>query len=75
VFRAGGFRFYFFAREEPRIHVHAQSADGEAKIWLDPAIELAVSYNLKEKDLTKVRKLIEEHEDEVRAAWNKHFKL
>jgi hypothetical protein len=31
VFRAGGFRFYFFSREEPRIHVHAQSADGEAK--------------------------------------------
>ena len=74
VFRAGGFRFYFFSREEPRIHVHAQSADSEAKFWLDPAIELAVSYNLKEKDLTKVRKLIEEHEDEIRAAWKKHFK-
>ena len=27
-----------------------------------------------EKDLAKVRKLIEEHQDEVRAAWNKHFK-
>ena len=38
VFRAGGFRFYFFAREEPRIHVHAQSADGEAKFWLEPAV-------------------------------------
>jgi hypothetical protein len=32
-----------------------------------------VSYNLKEKDLTKVRKLIEERKDEIRAAWNKHF--
>ena len=46
------FRFYFFSREEPRIHVHAQSAEGEAKFWLEPAIELAVSYNLKDKDLT-----------------------
>jgi len=73
VFRAGGFRFYFFSREERRIHVHAQSADGEAKFWLDPAIELAVSYNLKKKDLTRVRKLIEEHENEIRAAWNRHF--
>ncbi|MGQ0614685.1 MAG: DUF4160 domain-containing protein [Planctomycetaceae bacterium] len=74
VFRAGGFRFYFFSREEPRIHVHGQSADGEAKFWLEPAVELAVSYNLKEKDLTKVRQLVEEHKDEIRAAWNAHFK-
>jgi len=73
VFRAGGFRFYFFSREEARIHVHAQSADGEAKFWLEPAIELAVSYNLKDKDLSKVRQLVEEHKDEIRAAWNKHF--
>lgn len=56
------------------MHVHAQSGDGEAKFWLEPAIELAVSYNLNEKDLSKVRQLIEEHKDEVRAAWNKHFK-
>ena len=74
ILRAGGLRFYFFSREEPRIHVHAQSADGEAKFWLDPAIELAVSYNLKEKDLTRVRNLIEEHEDEIRAAWHQHFR-
>lgn len=73
VFRAGGFRFYFFSREEPRMHVHAQSADGEAKFWLEPAVELAVNYNLKEKDLSKIRQLVEEHKDEIWAAWVKHF--
>ena len=31
VFRAAGFRFFFFSREESRMHVHAQSAEGEAK--------------------------------------------
>jgi len=46
IFRAGGFRFYFFSREETRMHVHAQSGDGEAKFWLEPEIELAVNYNL-----------------------------
>ena len=30
VFREGGFRFYFFSREETRMHVHVQAADGEA---------------------------------------------
>ncbi len=31
VFRERGFRFLFFLREEPRLHVHVQRADGEAK--------------------------------------------
>jgi hypothetical protein len=43
VFREGPYRFYFFSREEPRIHVHVGSSDGEAKFWIEPEIELAVS--------------------------------
>ena len=34
-------RFFFFSREEERLHIHVQSANGEAKYWLDPGIELA----------------------------------
>jgi len=41
IFRAGGLRFFFFSREEKRPHVHAIGADGEAKFWLEPIIELA----------------------------------
>jgi hypothetical protein len=41
VFRTRGLRFYFFSREETRLHVHVQGADGAAKFWLDPNIELA----------------------------------
>ena len=44
VFREGPFRFFFFSREEDRPHVHVESADGEAKVWLDPQIELARRY-------------------------------
>jgi len=73
IFRAGPFRFFFFSREEPRPHVHVQSPDGEAKFWIDPEIELAKNYQLPEKDLAKVRKLIESHEEEIRDAWDHHF--
>lgn len=31
VFRYRNYRFYFFSREEPRMHVHVFSPDGEAK--------------------------------------------
>jgi hypothetical protein len=73
VFREGPFRFFFFSREEARLHIHVQSADGEAKYWLDPRIELARNYGLSAKDLGKVEQLIEEHEEEIRDAWSKHF--
>jgi len=41
VFRKRGFRFFFFSREETRIHVHVVSSVGEAKFWLKPELELA----------------------------------
>jgi hypothetical protein len=34
IFREGSFRFYFFSREEPRMHVHVQCPDGEASSGL-----------------------------------------
>ena len=73
VFRAKGFRFYFFSREELRAHVHVQHANGEAKFWIDPAVELAGNFGLKPKQVTEAKDLIEEHLDEIRSAWAKHF--
>ena len=55
------------------MHIHVDSADGEAKYWINPEIELARSHGLSERELTRLRKLVEEHEDDIRTAWNKHF--
>jgi hypothetical protein len=32
IFRAHGFRFFFFSREEPRLHVHVNHAEGGSEI-------------------------------------------
>jgi hypothetical protein len=68
VFRESGFRFFFFSREEPRQHIHVQSAHGEAKFWLEPEIELADNYGLKSHELRVAQTLIEERKDEIRQA-------
>lgn len=73
VFREGGFRFYFFSREEPRMHVHAHHAEGEAKFWLEPEIELAQNHGLSRRRLTAALALVRRHEDEIRSAWEAHF--
>jgi hypothetical protein len=73
VFRDGSFRFYFFSREEPRMHVHVECPDGEAKFWLEPAIALAHNYGLTEQQVRAAQQLVEAHSDEIRSAWKKHF--
>ncbi len=73
VFRDGGYRFYFFSREEPRMHVHVHHGNGEAKFWVEPKIQLARNYGLRGRRLSTILGLIQEHEDEIRTAWKAHF--
>jgi hypothetical protein len=73
VFRERGYRFFFFSREEPRMHVHVMSGAGEAKYWLEPEIELAKNHQLSRKELREIEEIIEAHLNELKAAWNAHF--
>ena len=68
-----GIQVYFFSREERRAHVHVQHADGEAKYWIEPDVELAANFSLKPTQVTEAQHLIEEHLNEIRGAWAKHF--
>ena len=74
VFRESGYRFFFFSREEERMHVHIISGDGEAKYWLEPEIELANNYRYKRSQLKQIESLIESHYDELTSAWQQHFR-
>jgi len=73
VFREDGYRFFFFSREETRMHVHVYCGDGEAKFWLEPEIELARNYALSRKQIKTIEKIIEERQDEIRNSWQKYF--
>ncbi len=73
IFIKNGYRFLFFSREEPRMHVHIVSADGEAKYWLEPEIELAKNYHYRRSQLKEIESLIEEYYNELVSAWQEHF--
>lgn len=73
VLRVRGYRFYFFSREERRPHVHVQHAIGEAKFWLEPRLELAQNYGLTSSRVNTALRIIQEHQDAIRATWEKHF--
>ena len=55
------------------MHVHVVGVRGEAKVWIDPRIELARSHGLTDRTVRTALELIKEREDEIRAAWTEHF--
>lgn len=73
VFRHGPYRFFFFSREETRMHVHVYSPDGEAKFWLEPVITMASSMGFRTGQIAEIKRVVEEHRDELIQAWHVHF--
>ncbi|MGI8414500.1 MAG: DUF4160 domain-containing protein [Solirubrobacteraceae bacterium] len=54
------------------MHIHVQSADGEAKFWIEPKIELARDHRLTAQDLSRALQSVVDHEQEIRDAWHRH---
>lgn len=73
VFRQKGYRFFFFSREEERMHVHVSSSEGEAKFWIEPHVELARNYQLSEQAVAEIQKIVENRRDEIEDSWKRHF--
>lgn len=71
VFRIHGFRFYFFELESGRMHVHVSGTESSAKIWLEPRVELANSFNVPERNLREILRIATLRRTELVAAWKR----
>jgi len=73
VLRIGPYRMYFYSHEpnEPP-HVHVDSNDQTAKFWLDP-VALARNLGYSAKELGRIERVLREHQNELREAWNGYF--
>lgn len=73
VFRYKNYRFFFFSREESRMHIHILSPDGEAKFWIEPVVALADYTGYSDRQIRELAKVVEKHAKEIEKAWKKHF--
>jgi hypothetical protein len=73
VFKWKEYRFFFFSREERRLHVHVHGPDGEAKFWLEPGVELAANHRLSAEQLSQLKGILEDRREEVIDSWRRHF--
>ena len=55
------------------MHVHVSCLDGQVKFWLEPQLELARNRRLSRVQIREAEAIIEEHENEFKAAWRTHF--
>ena len=70
VLRIGRYQFFFFSNEgrDPP-HIHVRAAGDEAKFWLDP-VSLAANYGFNGRELNQVRRLVQQHHDQLLEAWH-----
>jgi hypothetical protein len=47
--------------------------DGVAKFWLEPIVAHADSFNLNQRTLRELARLVEENADAFKKAWKKHL--
>lgn len=73
VFKEQNYRFFFFSREEKRVHIHVISPEGEAKFWIEPEIEIARSTGFNKQQINVLFNLIKQKENEIRNSWKEHF--
>jgi hypothetical protein len=73
VYRYKKYRFFFFSREEKRMHIHVTCPDGEAKFWLEPIIALDQFIGMNDRQIKECHKIVEENKNDFKKSWKKHF--
>jgi len=73
VLKIKDYRFFFFFCEELRMHIYVICPDGDAKLWLEPTIEIATSYKLSNVRLKEIEAMTNENVDTFKKAWEAHF--
>lgn len=73
VLRVGPYRVFFYAsdRDEPH-HIHVERDDNVAKFWLDP-VRLQSSGGFSRVEITKIAKIVTDHQTGLLEAWNEYF--
>lgn len=68
-----GYDYFFYSREEIRKHIHVEKGEKEAKIWLEPTIQIAYNHGFTTKELKLILQTVREYEQIIKDKWNHHF--
>jgi Domain of unknown function (DUF4160) len=72
VFKAQGFRFFFYSNDHLPVHIHVEKGNGTAKFNVNP-VELVQSRGFNAADLAEIRNLVITNEQLIINRWYEHF--
>jgi hypothetical protein len=76
VFCECGFRFFFYSNEgSPRepVHIHVEKGGAEAKLWLNPAVQVAYNSGYDMRTLRELCQIVETNRNLIERTWNEFF--
>ena len=73
VYRKNGYRFFFFSDEHLPRHIHIEKGDSYVRIELE-TLNVTDSYKISSKEISKLKKLMEENRKMFKEVWDEYFK-
>jgi len=72
ILRIKGYRFFFYSNDHSPAHIHIEKDDKTAKFRLD-TLDLARSKGFNAKEISEIRKYVEDNIDLFKSKWNEYF--
>jgi Domain of unknown function (DUF4160) len=72
VFKAQGYRFFFYSNDHLPVHIHVEKSNGTAKFNVNP-VELAQSRGFNAADLAEIRNLVITNGQLIINRWYEYF--
>ena len=73
VLREQGFRFHFYLNDHLPMHVHVARGGAEAKVLLEPCIELAKNNGFKSQEVRSIVGIIEANYEYLIQQWHETY--
>ena len=73
ILRTVSYRFFFYAGDRDESpHIHVERDDNTAKFWLNP-VRFENSGGFSREEITRIQKIVEDHQTEFLKSWNEYF--
>lgn len=72
LFRADGYRFFFFSDEHLPKHVHIEKSDKYMRVELE-TLRVTDNYQMTSKEIREAVRIVEKHKQDFMEVWNEYF--
>jgi len=75
ILNINGFKFKFYSEEnkEPP-HIHITKGEGNAKIWLEPVIKFAYSFDFTTRQQNEIEAIVKQNYETLINSWYEYFR-